>query len=177
MNQSRAWDDEVERVHVVQGEYVVTDRDVVFSTILGSCVAACMRDPKAGVGGMNHFLLPDGGSNDDLRYGVHSMELLVNGLLRLGARRERLECKLFGGARLISGLSDIGARNGQFAQEFLKNEGIPVAGASLGGLQARRVQYWPVSGRARQALVAMEQSAPMRPPPAPAPSAGAVELF
>ena len=90
------------RVHIIQGEYkVVSDPDVVLTTILGSCVAACLRDPVSGVGGMNHFLLPGTGSvtgGDATRYGVHLMELLINGLLKQGARRDRLEAKIFGGA-------------------------------------------------------------------------------
>lgn len=111
------------RINVVQGEFQVTaDPMVVFTTLLGSCVAACLRDPITGVGGMNHFLLPgddrEGGANS-LRYGVHSMELLVNGLLRIGARRDRLEGKLFGGARLLRGLTDIGEFEFGFRREFL----------------------------------------------------------
>jgi chemotaxis protein CheD len=100
------------RVHVMQGEYCVSDdRNVILTTILGSCVAACMRDPEAQVGGMNHFLLP--GTDDRSQscaaesYGVHLMELLVNDLLRHGARRERLEAKLFGGSATMQGLCDI----------------------------------------------------------------------
>lgn len=145
------------RIHVMQGEYFVTDDpSVMVTTVLGSCVAACMRDPLAAVGGMNHFLLP--GSNDRSaleaeRYGVHLMELLVNGLLRQGARRERLEAKLFGGARTMRGLADIGALNAKFALRFLENEGIRHAGGSVGGDLGRRIQYWPVSGRARQSLL------------------------
>lgn len=97
------------RVHIIQGEYkVVSDPDVVLTTILGSCVAACLRDPVSGVGGMNHFLLPGTGSvtgGDATRYGVHLMELLINGLLKQGARRDRLEAKIFGGAKTIASFS------------------------------------------------------------------------
>jgi chemotaxis protein CheD len=92
---------------VIQGEFKVSDDpNVVLSTILGSCVAACMRDPVAGVGGMNHFLLPgqaNGTGGEATRYGVHLMELLINGLLKKGARRERIEAKIIGGAKTISG--------------------------------------------------------------------------
>ena len=173
-------------IHVVQGEHIVTDDpQVVLATILGSCVAACMRDPVAGVGGMNHFLLPgDTGvaTADSMRYGVHAMELLVNGLLSRGARRDRLEAKLFGGARMVTGLSDIGSKNAEFAERFLKAEGIRCTGASLGGNQARRLQFWAVSGRARQMFVTSEEGAAvetqLRPqivrPPA---DAGSLELF
>ena len=144
------------RLHVVQGEFAVTeDPDVMMGTILGSCVSACMRDRVAGVGGMNHFLLPGERENADggpqgMRYGVQSMELLLNALYRKGARRERLEVKLFGGARVIDGLSDIGQQNAAFAERFLASEGITMNGGSLRGDQARRIQFWPVSGRVRQ---------------------------
>ena len=144
------------RIHVVQGEFAVThDPDVMLGTILGSCVSACMRDPVAGVGGMNHFLLPGeraekGEGPQALRYGVQSMELLLNALYRMGARRERLEVKLFGGARVVDGLSDVGRQNSDFAERFLASEGIRMVGGSLRGDQARRIQYWPVSGRVRQ---------------------------
>ena len=144
------------RIHVVQGEFAVSDDpDVVLGTILGSCVAACMRDPLAGVGGMNHFLLPGekaeaGVGAPQLRYGVQSMELLLNALYRKGARRERLEVKLFGGARVIEGLSDVGQQNAAFAETFLASEGIRLTGGSLRGGQARRIQFWPASGRVRQ---------------------------
>jgi chemotaxis protein CheD len=157
------------KVHVIQGQFYVTDESqVVLSTLLGSCVAACIRDPVARVGGMNHFLLPgfdeNSRSREAERYGVHLMELLVNGLLQKGARRERLEAKLFGGARTVEGLSDIGARNAAFAETFLRNESINYIGGSLGGDNGRRVQFWPVSGRARQAVIAANK---ILPPPAP----------
>lgn len=153
------------RVHVIQGEFVVTDDPgVMLTTILGSCVAACMRDPEAHVGGMNHFLLPDHvdrleGSGAE-RYGIHLMELLVNGLMQRGARRERLQAKLFGGARIMRGLSDIGGHNASFAERFLQTEGISLIGGSLRGELGRRIQFWPVSGRARQIFVKAEESNP-----------------
>jgi chemotaxis protein CheD len=174
------------RIHVVQGErHVDTRPNVILTTILGSCVAACMRDPVARIGGMNHFLLPSGegtqGSTESINAGVHAMELLVNGLLRAGARRERLEAKLFGGARMIAGLTDIGSRNAEFATTFLEREGIRFAGGSLGGTSARRVQYWPISGRARQFMVDRGEEnvfeTERRRPPAPVESSGSLELF
>ncbi len=175
------------RVHIVQGEYHVTsDAGVMLTTLLGSCVAACLRDPDMAIGGMNHFLLPgqegdleEGLRRDAERYGVHLMELLVNGLLRQGARRERLEAKLFGGARTMEGLADIGARNADFAERFLRHEGIRLVGGSLRGEQGRRIQYWPGSGRARQVFLSTDQI----PPPQNAVSTraplggGSVEFF
>jgi chemotaxis protein CheD len=147
------------RIHIVQGEYRVSDDpNVVVSTLLGSCVAACIRDPIAGVGGMNHFLLPGedarSHSPEVERYGDYLMELLVNGLMKQGGRRDRLEAKLFGGARMTSGLSDIGQKNAEFAERYLQYEGIKLVGKDLGGQRGRRLQYWPVSGRARQSYVA-----------------------
>jgi chemotaxis protein CheD len=173
------------RLHVVQGEFEVSgDPDVVLTTILGSCVAVCLRDKERGVGGMNHFLLPDGesdGVDDGKRYGVNAMELLINGLLRKGARREHLEAKLFGGARMFDGLSDVGAANAAFAERFLQDEGIPVVGGSLGGVGARRVKFWPTSGRAQQRVVTDTAAiGDLKRAPKPAPVAadeGELELF
>jgi chemotaxis protein CheD len=150
------------RIHVPQTEYaVIDDPNAVLFTILGSCVACCLRDPVRGVGGMNHFLLPGGRNESDplsMRYGVNAMELLINGLLLRGARRDRLEAKLFGGARVLNHSADIGASNAQFALAFLKDEGVAHVGGSLGGAQARRVEFWPVSGRARQVLLQDRQN-------------------
>ena len=168
------------RIHVVQGEHhISSDPDVILTTILGSCVAVCMRDPKTGVGGMNHFLLPSGkaeGLDEGRRYGAYAMELLINELLRSGARRDRLEAKLFGGARMFGGLSDVGASNAAFARQFLKTENIPCVAESLGGQQARRITFHPATGRARQLLIPNEQVDEARPPPKPAPKTS-VELF
>ena len=148
---------EFKRINLVQGEFKVSDDpNVVLTTLLGSCVGACIRDPVRGVGGMNHFLLPGSGVGDaraSERIGVHLMELLLNGLMRQGAQRDRLEAKIFGGARMMQGLSDIGAKNGEFARHFLKYEGIRVVGADLGGERGRRLQFWPVAGRARQSYI------------------------
>lgn len=172
------------RVHVVQGEHFVTsDPDIMLTTILGSCVAVCLRDAVVGCGGMNHFLLPEGKADGDAgrRYGAYAMELLVNEIQRMGGRRERMEAKLFGGARMFDGLSDVGAANAAFAEKFMRDEGIRVMGGSLGGVGARRIQYWPGSGRAQQRTVTDNADLiPLRqaPPPVPAPADdGAVELF
>ena len=153
--------DECWHVNITQGEtYVTADAAEVLGTVLGSCIAACIRDPAAGVGGMNHFLLPGsrGGSSDAPRYGVNAMELLINQLLQLGAVRHRLEAKLFGGASVVAGLSDVGASNIAFAQKFLTDEGIVMVGGDVGGAHPRRIQYWPVSGRARQRSMPVDQT-------------------
>lgn len=172
-------------VHVVQGEFhVSTDANVVLTTILGSCVAACIRDPLAGIGGMNHFLLPFGEAKDgqgQLRYGVHAMELLINDMLRRGCRRDRLEAKLFGGGRMVQGLRDVGRQNAEFAKHFLSSESIRFVGGSLGGEGGRRVQFWPVSGRARQVGIGGEFAQVFAREttvaPAPEPDSGDVDLF
>jgi chemotaxis protein CheD len=171
---------DIRRINIVQGEYHVSGEDnLSITTLLGSCVAACISDPVARVGGMNHFLLPGEDTSSPLvaRHGVHLMELLINGLLKLGASRHRLEAKLFGGARTMNVSGDFGAVNARFAQEFLRREGIAVSGGSLGGETGRRVQFWPATGRARQKLVrAVEE--PSRPGlHALPPAGGELELF
>ena len=112
-------------ITLLQGEHAVTgDEAAVLVTVLGSCVAACLRDPVAGLGGMNHFLLPGGGTDarGAVKYGLHAMELLINALIRAGASRGRLEAKLFGGAQMLRGLPDIGRANAAFAEDFLRRE-------------------------------------------------------
>ena len=166
------------RINIVQGEYHVSgDKVLSISTLLGSCVAACINDPVAEVGGMNHFLLPGDSAASPLfsRHGVHLMELLINGLLKKGAARHRLEAKLFGGARTMQGLGDIGSTNARFAQDFLKREGIAVTGGSLGGETGRRIQFWPASGRAMQKFVRAVEEKPVAVPALP--PTGDLELF
>ena len=173
---------EPRKIHVIQGQFhVAGGEDVVLTTILGSCVAACIRDPVLGIGGMNHFLLPGSTGDEGLRYGVQSMELLLNALLRKGARRERLEVKLFGGAHLFDGLSDVGAQNSAFAERFVRDEGLNYLGGSLRGDRARRIQYWAASGRARQILLAPTEAkvfaTERRQPVAKVEDTGSLELF
>mgnify|MGYP003429759665 FL=1 len=149
------------QVNLVQGEYAVSaDASVALTTILGSCVAACMRDSRAGVGGMNHFLLPGAlvGKAEGVERGVHAMELLINELLKAGAKRDRLEAKIFGGARMMKNLSDIGAKNASFATDFLRQEGIPVIGRSTGGEAARRIRFWPATGKAQQRIMGQSEA-------------------
>ena len=167
--------------HVVQGEHKVGDHpDECLVTLLGSCVSACLHDPVAGLGGMNHFLLPGGdeaGGRGGESLGVHAMELLVNALLVRGASRSRLVAKLFGGADTMRGLSDVGARNAAFASAFLAREGVRVASECLGGARGRKLQFWPASGRARRSFMAaaavVTPPVPVRTPPA----SGVLELF
>jgi chemotaxis protein CheD len=143
---------------ILPGEFYVTREAEAVTTVLGSCISACIRDPQSGFGGMNHFMLPeeaagakdtwhavDGGAST--RYGVYAMERLVNELLKLGARRERLEIKLFGGAHILPSLIDVGQRNIAFAQAFLKLEGFKLAIQDVGEKFPRRVVYFPATGR------------------------------
>jgi len=139
-----------------QGDCLVgSEEDLTFSTVLGSCVSACIRDTEAMVGGMNHFLLaePSGNARDrygaSARYGAFAMEQLINKVLTRGSgRRTNLEVKIFGGGLINSALTDIGAKNIEFVREFLENEGYKVAGEDVGGSFARRVMFKPYSGRA-----------------------------
>lgn len=147
-------------IQIMQGDFYVTDKpEEVLTTILGSCIAACIRDPVLGVGGMNHFLLPEGDGEDRnaSRFGVNAMEVLINDILKRGGVRSRLEAKLFGGANVINAMSDVGSRNAQFARQFLGDEGIAVKGGDVGGTTPRRIQFWPVSGRARQLAVRVDK--------------------
>ncbi len=148
------------RVNIVQGEYAVGDKqDMVIQTLLGSCVAVCAFDATAGVGGMNHFLLPgDGGSTGvdyTVRHGAYLMELLINGILKRGADRKKLSAKIFGGANTVKGIGEpIGQKNIEFARRYLGSEMIPILSESVGGSVGRRIKFWPSSGRVQQAYIA-----------------------
>ncbi|UIF89602.1 chemoreceptor glutamine deamidase CheD [Cupriavidus sp. UYPR2.512] len=143
-------------IKLLPNEYYVTREDVVLTTVLGSCVAACIRDEVAGVGGMNHFMLPDDDGSADrmlsasMRYGSYALEVLINELLKMGARRERLEAKVFGGGAVLANMTtlNIGDRNADFVLRYLKTEEIRVAAQDLRGPHARRVSYFPVGGLA-----------------------------
>lgn len=174
-------------INVIQGEFRLSNRpEDVITTILGSCVAACIFDPVRQIGGMNHFLLPgtDPRDRQNIKYGAYAMEKLINGLLRKGAQRGSLEAKLFGGASVVRSLSDIGKNNGEFARGFLMDEGIRLVGGCLGGTQGRRIRFWPHTGRAQVMMMQSTHDDPSLPAeifkarPVPvAPSAGEVDLF
>lgn len=145
---------DIEAAKILPGEYFVTKRDMVLVTVLGSCVAACIRDRVSGIGGMNHFMLPDSGDNSDptgtsARYGTYAMEMMINQLLKSGARRGNLEAKVFGGGSVLRGMVtvNVGARNAEFALDYLHTEGIAVAGQDLLEDYARKVYFFPYSGR------------------------------
>lgn len=175
---------------VIAGEHCVSsDPQAAISTLLGSCVAACIRDPLARVGGMNHFMLPSSASgtwgiaSSSLRYGNFAMERLINDILTRGGQRRRLEAKVFGGARLLSDSSGIGERNAQFVRDYLAAEGIGIVASDLLGTQGRRLIYLPVNGHAfvsplaRATLrIAEAERRYSRTMPASMP-AGSIELF
>jgi len=139
-------------VKLLPSEYYVTTDHTVLSTVLGSCVAACLHDAQAGVAGMNHFMLPDDGEpgGGSMRYGAYAMDVLVRELVRAGARRERLQAKVFGGGAVLAGMTtlNIGDRNADFVLRYLEAERIEVAAQDLRGPHARRVCFLPESGKA-----------------------------
>jgi chemotaxis protein CheD len=169
------------RILIVQGEHrVVAEPGVVISTLLGSCVAVCFQDPVARIGGMNHFLLGEPGRetivppDQQQRYGIHAMELLINAMMAHGAARSRLRAHLYGGANIIAGLGRIGSSNAAFARQFMATEGIPIGRCELEGQHARKVEFMPYEGRVRSTLI--ENAPPLR-SPIPLDCGGDVELF
>jgi chemotaxis protein CheD len=144
---------ESEAVKVLPGEYFVTATNVLMVTVLGSCVSACIRDREKGIGGMNHFMLADSGETSALsasaRYGTYAMEILINHLLKMGARKSRLEAKVFGGGHVMATLSSsqVGERNARFVKAFLETESIPLAAEDLLDVYPRKVYFFPNTGR------------------------------
>ena len=136
---------------VLPGDYYVTKGGEIISTVLGSCVSTCVRDPVAGISGLNHFMLPHQGGalegSDALRYGCFAVERLLNELIKYGASRERLEIKVFGGGKVIAGMSDIGKKNIQFIHEYFETEGLEIAAEDVGGSWARRVRFHTDTGQ------------------------------
>ncbi len=173
-------------IKILPGEYYATDSDIVLVTVLGSCIAACIRDTGNGIGGMNHFMLPEGDAVDG-RYGSYAMELLINELLRRGAARTSLEAKVFGGAQVIAGMDsvNVGERNTRFVLEYLRTEGIPVVARDVLDVHPRKVCFMPASGRVvvkrlmaskAAALQQQDRAAARRARPA-ATGGGTVDLF
>jgi chemotaxis protein CheD len=146
---------ETKAAKVLPGEYYVTDRDMLIVTVLGSCVAACIRDSQSGIGGMNHFMLPDSRADESsplsssARYGTYAMEILINHIAKLGARRANLEAKVFGGGNVLSGMTvaNVGERNAEFVLRFLATEKIRVVARDLVDIYPRKVYFFPKSGR------------------------------
>jgi len=140
---------------LLPGEYYVTGRDMVLVTVLGSCVSACIRDRLSGIGGMNHFMLPDASPDKDnpvslsARYGAFAMEILINSLISMGAQRASLEAKVFGGGNVLPGMTtmNIGQRNADFALGFLSDEKIRVVARDLIDVYPRKVYFFPKTGK------------------------------
>jgi chemotaxis protein CheD len=144
---------QLDAAKILPGEYFVSGKGMLLVTVLGSCVAACIRDVDAGVGGMNHFMLPDDGGREKVgssaRYGTYAMEVLINHLIKMGARRNRLEAKVFGGGAVLASLSssNVGVRNAEFVLDYLKTDKIPVVAKDLLDSYPRKVYYFPDTGR------------------------------
>ena len=139
---------------LLPGQFYVARDGELIATVLGSCVSACIRDPEAGLGGMNHFMLPHsdkpgswGGASNAARYGTYAMETLINDILKAGGERARLEVKAFGGGKILAKLTDIGQQNIRFLLEFLRFEGLQLRAHDLGDTYPRKVIYYPDSGR------------------------------
>ena len=175
-----------EAVKVLPGEYFVHTEDLLIMTTLGSCIAACLWDRRAQVGGLNHFMLPEG-SGDNGRYGSYAMELLINEMLKLGAARSSLEAKIFGGGQVIAGMDTmrVGERNTRFVLDYLRCECIPVVSKDVLDIYPRKVCFLPASGKAMVkrlalsnpgALLARERAAARDATPA-ATGGGSVDLF
>ena len=181
---------QVNAAKLLPTQYLVVNDDTALMTLLGSCVAACIRDPLLKIGGMNHFLLPDGDGSDGApsRYGSYAMELLINDLLKRGANRGRLEAKVFGGANVLKGFTanPVGTRNSQFVRDYLAAEHIPIVAEDLLGIHPRKVWFFPKTGKVivqklphahgAKAGVAAAESA-VRARLSKAPVSGGVELF
>ena len=147
---------DTEAAKISPGEYYFTASDMLIVTVLGSCVSACIRDKKTGIGGMNHFMLPDSAKADkdspvseSMRYGTYAMEVLINELIRNGARRENLEAKIFGGGNVLRSFTanNVGERNAAFVKKFLKDEGISISSEDLLDIYPRKVYFFPKTGK------------------------------
>lgn len=157
---SAAW-----MMKVFPGEYYLTaNSDEVLVTVLGSCVSACIRDPRAGIGGMNHFMLPHCHSGDwagDLqstRFGNFAMEKLINELMKAGCSRGSLEIKVFGGGNVTSSQNAIGTENSEFVLRYLEAEGLRCVAQDLGGQLPRRIHYYPATGRVVRRLLGSSET-------------------
>lgn len=145
----------IDAAKILPGEYYVTSRDMLLVTVLGSCVGACIRDRISGIGGMNHFMLPHGGQDENsplstsARYGSYAMEVLINQLLKLGAKRNNLEAKVFGGGNVLRGftVANIGQRNANYVLAYLEMENIRVVSQDMLDIYPRKVYFFPQSGK------------------------------
>jgi len=153
-------------VKVLPNQYFVTRRDMMLTTVLGSCVAACLRDPVAGVAGLNHFMLPDNMTNaaqPSMRYGKVAMDVMIEHMLRDGARIERIEAKVFGGGAVLANMTmlNIGDRNADFVERYLQQIGIAICARDLRGNAPRRVNYFAADGKALVRRLARSADVPV----------------
>jgi chemotaxis protein CheD len=160
---SRYWEPRIKAYvqHVMPGELHVTNEDIVIATVLGSCVSACVRDVRRAIGGINHFMLPqavNGDTGDLARYGVSALELLLNQVVGTTGGRRDLEVKVFGGGRVIEGGGDIGRLNIELVRRFFAAERIAIQSEDLGDHYARRIRYWPRSGRVQVQRIPMSRA-------------------
>ncbi|HEX2011061.1 MAG TPA: chemoreceptor glutamine deamidase CheD [Roseateles sp.] len=173
-------------VKVLPGEYFVDSEDLLVMTTLGSCIAACLWDRQAQIGGMNHFMLPEG-TGDSGRYGSYAMELLINEMMKRGAAKSRMEAKIFGGGAVIAGMNtiNVGERNTNFVLDYLKTERIPVVSKDVLDVYPRKVCFLPHSGKAMvkrlaptntDALIQQDRAAAQQAQPVVA-SGGSIDLF
>jgi len=154
---NRYWDkqNEIISAKILPGQFYVTGSNEAIVTVLGSCISACIRDPIAGIGGMNHFMLPadnSGGStklSESARYGNFAMEMLINEILKNGGKKPNLEVKIFGGGKILKNMTDVGERNIEFALTYIKTEGLNLLSSDVGSPHPRKVYYFPDSGRVR----------------------------
>jgi chemotaxis protein CheD len=194
------WDSKInsKALIVLPGDhYVTNNKDLALVTLLGSCVAACIRDTQLGLGGLNHFLLPgdsglsnagtgDGGgveSTKSMRYGVFAMEALVNDIIRRGGSKSNLEAKVFGAGNVIdtSASETVGEKNANFVVDYLRREGVQIAAQDLGGARARRIFFFPKTGRVLvlrlEPTIVRDQEMRLKARVEKAPKVGSVELF
>ena len=150
-------------VQILPGEFYVTGNTEIIATVLGSCVSTCIRDRNTGLGGMNHFMLPEDPRRDTrghaLRYGCFALERLINELLKRGAARDELEIKVFGGGQVIAAMSDIGRSNVEFVRTYLQDEGLTASVEDVGGPWARRLRYFPATGKVLVKHLPMREAA------------------
>ncbi len=145
-------------VKILPGQLYVTGKDEIITTVLGSCISVCLRDARAGIGGMNHFMLPESGNGEGFgdaenvaaRYGINAMELLINDLMKNGCQKHRFEVKVFGGGEMMKGISKVGASNIRFIHDYLSAEGLGIASEDVGDIYPRKIVFFPRTGKVLQ---------------------------
>lgn len=156
---NRYWDavHEVWSAKILPGELYVSTHGEMISTVLGSCISVCIRDKKKGIGGMNHFMLPqnnefssDSWGNNPVtsasRYGNWAMEYLINAILKRGGEKVNFEVKVFGGGQMMANMTDIGQKNILFVYQYLADEQMKIESCDVGDIYARKILYFPDTG-------------------------------